>query len=88
VIKKGETAEGSNCFLEDITINTVHTSSAYEGDVDAYDVVVPVIANHCDISKGTELVVHWPSRTATPKRKEAMCTVSTWVHQEAKKRKP
>ena len=87
VIKKCETAGGSNCLLEDITINTVHTSSADERDVDAYAVVVPVITNHCDISKGTELIVHWPGRTATPQRKEQKCTVTTWVHQEAKRRK-
>ena len=73
--------------LEDITITTVHASSADDSDVDACDVVVPVIANHCDISKGTELIAHWPIRTATPKRKEPKFTVSTWVHHEAKKEK-
>jgi hypothetical protein len=86
-IKMGGTAEGSNCGLEDITINTVRTSSADESAVYACDVVVQVIANHCDISKGTELIARWPSRTATPKRKEPKCTASTWAHQEAKKKK-
>jgi hypothetical protein len=84
-VKRGETAEGTNCGLENITINTVHTSTADEADVDAYEVVVPMIVNHSDISKGTELIAHWPSRTAAPKRKEPKLTVSTWVHQAAKK---
>jgi hypothetical protein len=86
VIKKSGAAEGTNCGFESITINTVHTSTVDEADVDVYEVVVPMIANHCDISKGTELIAHWPSRTAAaPKRKEPQLTVKTWVHQAAKK---
>jgi hypothetical protein len=86
-IKRSGAVEGTNCSMEDITINTLHTSSANESDVDAYHVEVPVIANHCDISKGTELVAHWPSATATTKRKEPNIKVSTWVHQETKQKR-
>ncbi len=86
-VKRGETAEGTNCGLESITINTVHTNTADEKAVDVFEVVVPVIVNHHDISKGTELIAHWPGSTAAPKRKDSKLTVSTWVQQETKNKK-
>ena len=85
-VKRGPTAEGTNCGLEKITVNTVHTCTAVADSVDVYEVVVPMMANHCDISKGTELIANWPNRTAAaPKRKDPKLTLSTWVHQAAKK---
>ncbi len=57
-VKRGPTAEGTNCGLEKITVNTVHTCTAVADSVVVYDVVVPMMANHCDISKGTELIAN------------------------------
>jgi hypothetical protein len=86
-IKRGESAEGTNCSFVEYTINTVHTNTADEKAVDVFEVVVPVIVNHHDISKGTELIAHWPGSTAAPKRKDPKLTVSTWVQQANKKTK-
>ncbi len=85
-IRRSETAERKHCSFKDITINTVHTSSADETALNVYEVVIPMMVNSCDISKGTGSIAHWPSRTAAaPKRKELKLTVSTWVHQATKK---
>ena len=57
--------------LEDITITTVHASSSDDSGVDACDVVVPVIANHCDISKGAELIAQLAEQDGDPEAERA-----------------
>ena len=82
---------GTNCKLQWITVNTVHTGSEKsimpEAVVDAYDVTLPVLINTADVSSGDELVAHWPTTTTPPKRQGPQYTVTTWASQASKRKR-
>ena len=84
VVRRSVSGAGTNCKLQWVTVNTVHTGSEKsilpEAVVDAYDVTLPVLINTEDVRKGDELVCHWPvADTAPPKRNLPKYTVSTWA---------
>ena len=85
VVRRSDSGSGTNCKLQWVTVNTVHTGSEKpiipEAVVNAYDVTLPVLINTEDVRKGDELVCHWPVAFTAPKRAPPKYTVSTWASQ-------
>jgi hypothetical protein len=85
VVRRSVSDAGTNCKLQWVTVNTVHTGSEKpiipEAVVNAYDVTLPVLINTEDVRKGDELVCHWPVASTAPKRAPPKYTVSTWASQ-------
>ena len=85
VVRRSVSGAGTNCKLQWVTVNTVHTGSEKpiipEAVVNAYDVTLPVLINTEDVRKGDELACHLPVASTAPKRAPPQYTVSTWASQ-------
>ena len=84
VVRRSVSDAGTNCKLQMVTVNAIHTGSEKtilpEAVVNAYDVTFPVMVNTKDVDKGDELVCHWPAAPA-PKRAPPTYKVATWSSQ-------